>query len=118
MVNMQAGKWIYFEGCFSDFVELEVSHFGVRGVFDGSDWFAINKIISDLAEEDAVGADVLFSAVRGDRLSDEVRRDRAVDEYFFRFPFCHYKIKSTDTSHADTNTNEWLDHGIFKLLCA
>ncbi len=115
MVNMQAGYRICFEGCFSDFVELEVSHLGISGVFDSSDWLPIDHVISDLAEEDAVGTDILFGAMGGDRFGDEIRRDRAIDEDFFWFLFCHYRIKSTDTSHADANANEGLCHGILIL---
>ncbi len=66
MINVEAGQRIGFEGSLSDFVELEVSHFGIRRVLDGGDWFAIDDIISDLAEEDAVGTDILFGAVGGD----------------------------------------------------
>ena len=95
MVNMQAGKQVSFEGCLSDFMELQVGHFRIGGVFDGSDWFAIDDIISNLAEEDAVGADVHFGAMGGNRFGNEIRRNRAVDEDFFWFLFCHYKIKNT-----------------------
>jgi len=66
VVDVQAGERICFEGGFPDFVEFEVCHFGVSGVFDGSDWFAIDHVISDLAEEDAVGADILFGTMGGD----------------------------------------------------
>ena len=96
-------------------MELEIGHIGIGGVFDGSDWLAIDDIISNLSEEDAVGTNVLFGAVGGDGFGDEVRRDRAVDEDFLWFLFCHYRIKSTDTSHADANADEGLDHGIFKF---
>ena len=69
----------------------------------------------NLAEEDAVGTDILFGAMGSNRFGDEVRRDRAVDEDFLWFLFCHYRIKSTDPSHADAYADEGLDHGIFKF---
>ena len=115
VVDMETGQRIGFEGSLPDFMELEVGHFGVSGVFDGSDWFAIDHVISNLAEEDAVGTDILFGAMGSNRFGDEVRRDRAVDEDFLWFLFCHYRIKSTDTSHADAYADEGLDHGIFKF---
>ena len=96
-------------------MELEIGHIGIGGVFDGSDWLAIDDIISNLSEEDAVGTNVLFGAVGGDGFGDEVRRDRAVDEDFFRLLFSHYSCKSKDRSYADANANEGLDHGIFKF---
>ncbi len=115
MVDMETGQRIGFEGGLSDFVELEIRHFRVSGVFDSDDRLAIDHVISDLTQEDAVGADVLFGAMGGDGFGDEVRRDRAVDEDFLWFLFCHYRIKSTDTSHADAYADEGLDHGIFKF---
>ncbi len=115
VVDVQASERICFEGGFPDFVEFEVCHFGISGILDGNDWFAFDDIISDLAEEDAVGSDILFGTMGGDGFGDEVWGDRAVDEDFFRFLFCHYRIKSTDTSHADANADEGLDHGIFKF---
>ena len=115
MINVEAGQRIGFEGSLSDFVEFEVSHFRVSGVFDSDDRLAIDHVISDLTQEDAVGADILFGAVGGDGFGDEIRRDRAVDEDFLWFLFCHYRIKSTDTSHADAYADEGLDHGIFKF---
>ena len=115
MVDMETGQRIGFEGGLSDFVELEIRHFRVSGVFDSDDRLAIDHVISDLTQEDAVGANILFGAVGGDGFGDEIRRDRAVDENFLWFLFCHYRIKSTDTSHAYANADEGLDHGIFKF---
>lgn len=66
VVDMETVQRIGFEGSLSDFVELEIGHFRVSGVFDGSDWFAVDHIISNLAEENAVGTYVLFGAVGGD----------------------------------------------------
>lgn len=115
MVYVQAGKGKCFESSLSDFVELEVSHFGIGGVFDGGDWLTIDDIVSDLTQEDAVGADILFGTVGGDRFGNEIRGDRAVDENFLWFLFSHDGIKCTDTLHADANANEGLNHGIFKF---
>lgn len=115
MIDVQAGKGVCFEGGFSDFVKFEVGHFGIGGVLDGDHFLAIDLVISHLAEKYAVGTNVLFSAVGGDRFGDEIRGDRAVDEDFFRFLFSHDESKSTDTLYADANAEEGMDHGILKL---
>lgn len=112
MVDVEAGQWVCGEGSFPDFVKLEVGHFGVGGVFDGGNSFSIDDVISDLAEEDAMGTDVFFGAVGGNGLGYELRGDRAIDENFLWFLFGHDEIKSTDTSHANTNPDKWLDHRI------
>ncbi len=87
MVDMQAGQWISSKGCFPDLMELKVSHFRIGGVFDGGYRFTIDHIIPDLAQKDAVGSNVLFSAMRCNGLGDKLRGDRAIDEDFLWFLF-------------------------------
>jgi len=87
MVDMEASEWVGSEGSLADFVEFEVGHFGIGSVFDGGNWFAVDNVISDLAEEDAVGADVFLGAMGGNGFSYEIGRDRALDKDLFWFLF-------------------------------
>ena len=77
------------KGVFTDFMKFLIGHFPIGGVFNPGDGLAFDDVLSYLAQENAVGTDFRFRAVRCDGASYEVRRDGAIEEDGFGFLFRH-----------------------------
>jgi hypothetical protein len=60
-------------------------HFRVGRVLDAGYDTPLFLIGPDLAEKNRVRANIGFGLMLGNRISNKLRTDRAVDEYFFGF---------------------------------